>query len=110
MIKVTVVCAVLFFLSGCAFYHEKNPGDPTTVKSGQVNWPRIQAEVFQPRCAICHSAGGAGFDMSSYADVVASIQQVQDRAIAKQSMPPDSPLTPYEQALLNSWINDGLPQ
>ena len=101
--------ALAVFLSGCGFYHEKNPGDPNSVVAGTVTWGQVYYEVIQPRCALCHSAGGAGFDSSSYATVVSKISQVQDRAITKQSMPADSPLTPYETALLQDWINEGTP-
>lgn len=99
----------VFLLSGCGFYNEKNPGDPATVPAS-VSYGQVSAEVFQRRCNLCHSAGGAGFDSSNYAAIVSMIGQVQEQAIAKQSMPPDSPLTPYEQKVLTNWINSGMPQ
>lgn len=101
--------AALFLLSGCAFYHEKNPPSPAAVIPGTVTWGQVYYSVMQPRCVICHSAGGAGFDCSNYQSVVNSIAQVQARAITKQSMPADSPLTPYETAVLQAWINEGTP-
>jgi cytochrome c1 len=102
-------CLALLFQSGCAFYHEKNPGNPSTVIPGTVTWGQVYFQVIQPRCAICHSMGGAGFNCSNYQSVVSMINQVQDRAITKQSMPTDSPLTPYETALLQAWIAEGYP-
>lgn len=100
---------LLLFLSGCSFYHEKNPPDASSVVAGTVTWGQVYGEVFQPRCDLCHSAGGAGFDSSNYQAVVTMITQVQDRAITRKSMPADSPLTPYETAVLQDWINEGTP-
>ena len=102
---------LLFFgavvLSGCGFYHEKDPGDPSSV-TPPVSYAQISAEVFQRRCDLCHSLGGAGFNSSSYSAIVSKISQVGDRALVKQNMPPDSPLTPYEQKVLSTWIQGGL--
>ena len=103
-----LVISTLF--SGCGFYNEKNPGDPNSVADGSVNYARVSAEVFQRRCDLCHSLGGAGFNSSNYQSIVAMISQVQDRALTKKSMPTDSPLTPYEQKVLTVWIQDGTPQ
>lgn len=97
-------------LQGCGFYHEKQPGDPNSIVPGTVTWAQVSAEVLQPRCSMCHSVGGAGFNSSSYLTVVHQIQQVQDRSITRQRMPPDSPLTAYERALLLEWINEGTPE
>jgi uncharacterized membrane protein len=100
---------LLLLFSGCAYYHEKDPGDPNSIVTGTATWGQVYNQVMQPRCAICHSVGGAGFNSSTYASVVSMISQVQDRAITKQSMPADSPLTPYETALLLDWIKQGTP-
>jgi uncharacterized membrane protein len=106
---ISIALALAALLNGCAFYHEKDPPSASTVVPGTVTWAQVSAQVFQARCAICHSVGGAGFNSSSYDTVVAMIKQVEDRAITKQSMPADSPLTPYETALLQAWINEGTP-
>ncbi|MDR3606986.1 MAG: hypothetical protein P4M08_06350 [Oligoflexia bacterium] len=109
MLRLTPILLSLAILQGCAFYNEKSPPDPNTVANGSVNWSRVSAEVFQPRCSICHSLGGANFDSSTYASVVANINQVQERALVRKSMPADSPLTPYEEKVLSVWIQDGTP-
>src|SRR5271163_2489351 len=96
-------------LGGCGFYNEKNPGDPSTV-TGPVSYAQVSTEVFQRRCDLCHSLGGANFNSSNYSAIVSMIGQVQDRALDKLSMPPDSPLTPYEQKVLSTWIQNGTPQ
>ncbi len=96
-------------LQGCAFYNEKHPPDPSTVVQGSVTWGQVYVQVFQARCAVCHSLGGAGFNSSSYQTVVSMISRVQDRTLNKKDMPADSPLTPYESALLLAWINEGTP-
>jgi uncharacterized membrane protein len=101
----------LLVLGGCGFYNEKNPGDPNSINvNNVVSFAQVSARVFQPRCAICHSVGGAGFNSSDYSAVVSKISQVQERAINKQDMPADSPLTPYETKLLTTWISQGTPQ
>jgi uncharacterized membrane protein len=108
------ICWTLLVIStvfaGCGFYNEKNPGDPNSVTDGSVNYSRVSTEVFQPRCNLCHSLGGAGFNSSNYDAIVAMISQVQDRALNRKNMPADSPLTSYEQKVLSVWIQDGTPQ
>ena len=95
--------------TACAFYHENNPGDPSTVVPGTVSWNQVSARVFQPRCAICHAMGGAGFNSSTYQSVADQLSNVQQRTISTHNMPPDSPLTPFETTLLQDWINEGAP-
>lgn len=99
----------LLCLSSCGFYHEKAPENPATVTAQTVSWERVSADVFQRRCALCHSVGGAGVNVSTYNDVLTSLSQIEDRALVRKSMPPDSPLTPYEETLLSTWIQNGTP-
>ena len=106
----TLVLVSVFFLVSCSYYTEKNPGDPSTIVAGSVNWERVSAEVFNPRCSICHGQGGAGINTTDYQSVVQNIHRVQEAVFSRQSMPPDSPLTDYEQTLLRDWIQNGLPQ
>lgn len=95
-------------LISCAYYNEKNPGDPSTIVASTVNWEMISTDLFQKRCVLCHgSAGGASFE--TYEGVVGHLSKIQQR-IASGDMPPDSPLTAYEQTLLTDWISNGEPQ
>lgn len=112
MIRNTVRTGALLcltLLSSCGFYNEKDPPNPSTAPA-TPNWATVSALVFQPRCSICHSLGGAGFNSSNYNDVVSMISQVQRRALVQQSMPADSPLTPFENKVLTNWIAQGTPQ
>lgn len=96
-------------MSSCAYYTDKNPRDASTITSQNVSWQRVSTEFFQPRCAICHGQGGANVDISDYNRVVRGIRRIQLEVLQRQTMPPDSPLTPYEQKLLSTWINQGTP-
>ena len=102
----TVFC---FFLgmTACSFYTEKSPGDPSTITPASVTWQQVSVEVFDRRCSVCHGQGGDGINTTDYHSVVNDIERVQQEVFKKQSMPPDSPLTAYEQALLTDWIQYG---
>jgi hypothetical protein len=96
-------------IASCAYYNEKNPGDPSTITAQTVSWQRVSTEFFQPRCAICHGQGGANINVSDYNAVLRQINRIQQAVLVKKSMPPDSPLTTYEQTLLSVWIANGTP-
>ena len=96
-------------LEACAFYNEKSPPDPATITPQTVSWQRVSNEFFQPRCAVCHGQGGAGIDISDYNGVLLQLSRIQQQVLVKKSMPPDSPLTVYEQTLLTTWIQNGTP-
>jgi uncharacterized membrane protein len=104
---VVIFCPLL--LGSCAYYNEKNPPDPSTISSQNVSWQRVSTEFFQPRCAVCHGQGGANIDVTSYDSVVRQLSKVQQQVLIRKSMPPDSPLTTYEQTLLTAWIAAGTP-
>jgi hypothetical protein len=103
--------ALSFFglAASCAYYNEKNPGDPSTITAQTVSWQRVSAEFFGPRCAICHGQGGANVNVSDYNSVLQNISRIQQDVLVRQKMPPDSPLTAYEQKLLSTWIDSGTP-
>ncbi len=105
----SVILLLLNMTSSCAFYNEKNPGDPSTITPQTVSWQRVSTEFFQPRCAICHGQGGANINISDYSAVLSEMSRIQQQVLMKKSMPPDSPLTPYEEKLLSTWIENGTP-
>lgn len=96
-------------ISSCGFYHEKDPEDPSTISAATVSWPLVSEKVFERRCSICHSLGADNVNISTYDDVLSSISRIQDAALVRKNMPPDSPLTPYEETLLSTWISAGTP-
>jgi mono/diheme cytochrome c family protein len=104
-----LVLATLAVVFGCDYYNEKNPPDPSTITPATVSWSRVSAEFFGPRCAICHGNGGANFNSSDYGSVVAQYARIEQEVFERKRMPPDSPLTAYEQALLSTWIDNGMP-
>jgi hypothetical protein len=100
---------IIGLTSGCGFYNEKAPEDPATVSASTVSWPLVSANLFERRCALCHSVGADGVNVSSYDTVLSSLSRIQSEVFVKKSMPPDSPLTPYESTLLSTWISAGTP-
>jgi mono/diheme cytochrome c family protein len=102
-------CLAAFgFIGSCGFYNEKNPPDPATISPQNVSWQRVSNEFFQPRCAVCHGQGGAGIDINDYSGVLAKLSRIQQE-ISRKNMPPDSPLTVYEQTLFTTWVQNGTP-
>lgn len=104
-----ILVVALLGLNGCEYYNETNPGDPSTITPQTVSWARVSAGFFGPRCAVCHGQGGAGVNVSDYADVLAQLGRIQEEVFTRGRMPPDSPLTAYEQTLLSVWIEAGTP-
>ena len=98
--------ALAFFVNACAYYTEKSPGDPSTIDASTVAWPQVSAEVFDRRCSICHGQGGAGINTTDRQSILNDLTKVQEQVFQKQSMPPGTPLTAYEQALLTDWIQN----
>lgn len=84
-----------------------NPTDGATeepVDEIQINFSRIQSEIFVPRCLSCHS------EYEDYNTVVEQIDMIESE-IASNRMPRrGGPLTNEQKDLLNQWINEGLLQ
>lgn len=111
-VRTVLTLSIILFLGAqsCGFYHEHDPGQASSIVPGTVTWGQVYTQVFQRRCDLCHSVGGAGFNSSNYASVVAEISKVESHCLgAKKNMPADSPLTDYEATLLQDWINEGTP-
>ena len=106
----------LFFLpallmSACSYYHEKNPTtDVSSITASTVSWKQLSSEFFQTRCDVCHGQGGAGINTSDYQSVVQQIARIKSEVLTRKKMPPDSPLTTYEETLLTVWIDSGTPE
>lgn len=68
-------------------------------------------ELFMPRCMLCHNdkTTPGGVNAESFDNIVYNLSKIQDRVLKRQSMPPDTPLTPYENTLLSTWIQAGTP-
>ena len=130
---IIVLCVFGFFLSSCkheivlpqedpgAFVPKVHPCDPDTVYFENTILP-----ILQTNCAItlCHDAQ-TGYDdivFSSYWDIINSdafdkikpgdgqgskMYKVLNETDPKDRMPPDSPLSPKQIALIEKWINQG---
>ena len=98
----------LVLLSSCAYYKETNPGDPASIH--EVSWQKVSTEVLIPRCAICHSEGGAGINVLDYQDVFSQRSRVLGSVKPPRNrMPPGDPLTSYELTLIQAWVNLNAP-
>jgi hypothetical protein len=118
--KYVVVILLLAFVAGCT--NDKNelpePEDGCVVPPS-LTWDNSIHALIQTKCAAagCHvpdSAGGNGFDFSTYAAVKEKINSgiFQQRVFVLRDMPPPETtfLTACELKLLKTWVENGAPQ
>lgn len=106
---------VLVLFTGC--YYDKEellyPGgvmDCNTVNAAYVDvQPIIAAKCATAGCHNSASAAG-GTVLETYAQIKASAGRINQRTIVEKTMPPGSPLSSGEIAILKCWISSGAPQ
>lgn len=87
-----------------------NPPTPPAPPAPRLSFETVNREVFQPKCARCHSGM-----MASYESVLANLQFIEMRVRStfdfERMPPPRAPqLTVEEQDLLFDWIQAGAPK
>jgi uncharacterized membrane protein len=101
-------------LAGCYYDNAQQlyPGtnvDCNTVNATFVNVKTIVAE----KCSTagCHDAGsaGGGIVLETYDQIRARSDRIRQRVIVDRTMPPGSPLSSTEVAILKCWISSGSP-
>jgi uncharacterized membrane protein len=115
----TLVSALttILFLSSCGGYFSDSrsslralPG-PVFEKT-QLSYAFVKQNLFQKRCEGCHSNDrpAAGVVLDSFAAVRTNLDRVVQVALVRKTMPPRSPLSDVETALLTAWFNAGAPE
>lgn len=92
-----------------------SPPTGPTIASPTFAW--IQANVFVPRCAVCHrgTIAPAGYDLTSYDGVLLGGRVLAGnptgslllQRINNNSMPPGNPLTAEMKLMITQWIQNG---
>ena len=93
--------------------------DPITTK---VTFAREVRAIFAARCVVCHAPGGsAPMPLTTYEEVRPWARAIKEQILTRR-MPKwhaargfgafenDPTLTPFEQSLLVSWVDGGLPE
>lgn len=75
-----------------------------------ISYQTVDQAIFRPNCYACHGNSG-GINLQSYNNVVNNIDAIE-RAIkgtGPNPMPPAGPLSANQIALLELWIQEGMP-
>lgn len=102
----------LLIITACNSYTSKDQAN-YTANGVPPNFSVIQSNILQPKCVMCHSASGGnagGINVETYANVMASITQIQNAIVVAQSMPPGQSLTSSLRQLFATWVADGEPE
>lgn len=78
----------------------------------KISYEQINRLILKDNCIRCHNPSNAKGDVSiaSFAEVRASLSDIQYSALTTQEMPPKNPLSADLQNLLQMWIEQGAPE
>jgi uncharacterized membrane protein len=99
-------------MPGC--YYDKAellyPGGTIDCSTVSATFSKVQS-IMTSKCNTCHNARDAagGTVLETYDQVKAKAGRIQQRAIVERSMPPGTPLTAGDIAILQCWISSGTP-
>lgn len=103
----------VFSLSACSFYRDKEVSgkQSPTLKSAEVWFAQIKAQIFERYCVRCHDAGSS-LNLNVYSEAKAAISKIQNRVLVMGDMPMEGypQLSPDELTLLATWIENGAPE
>lgn len=114
-LRVSVVGGVFLFLAGCNYSILDKSGRETQssppINKASIGYPRVNDDLFAPRCVACHGAGtaNAGVRLDTYANVIENLDRAQ-AAIHAGTMPPTGPLESGLTELLDGWVSNGVPE
>jgi uncharacterized membrane protein len=112
-LKTLSLIGLLSMATACNSYVAKDSGGPLVVGGESPDFSTIQTNILQPKCVACHSTAGGnagGINVENYANVIHSIDQIQDSLTVKQTMPPGQPLPGGLQTLFTTWVRNGAPE
>ena len=105
---------LIFFGEGC--YYDKEeilyPAAATDCSTVNATFTGVKS-IITSKCATagCHNAATAagGTVLETYDQVKAKADRINQRAIVDKTMPPSTPLSTSEVAILKCWISSGTP-
>lgn len=113
---VLFIAIIIISVTGC--YYDKE--ELLYAGSGTISCTGVSAKfstdvnpIIQNKCATagCHNAaaGAGGTVLETYAQILAKAIRIKQRCVVEKNMPPGTPLTPAEIAVLKCWIDSGAP-
>lgn len=110
----SIITVTITTMPGC--YYDKAellyPGSTVDCSTVSATFSKVQA-IMTNNCNTsgCHNARDAagGTVLETYDQVKAKAGGINQRAIVERSMPPRSPLTAGDRAILQCWIASGTP-
>lgn len=111
---VCILITSLIAFTGC--YYDKEellyPGSIVDCNSINARFADVKI-IVSAKCATagCHNAGSAagGIALETYDQIKIKADRINQRVLVEKTMPPGSPLSPAEVAVIKCWINSGLP-
>jgi len=104
----------IFIFAGCYYDKEdllySGAADCTTISA---KYSTDVAPLINSKCSYsgCHDAGSAaaGLVLENHTQTAAAAGGIKQRCLIDKNMPPGSPLTANEMAILQCWIDAGTP-
>ncbi|ARS41443.1 hypothetical protein CA265_17990 [Sphingobacteriaceae bacterium GW460-11-11-14-LB5] len=88
------------------------PNGPTPVTTANVTYTNFSGALFQTKCNSCHGPNGAMKSVWAL-NGLASIKndaRVANAVLVTKTMPKGGSLTTNERALLQAWVDKGMPE
>ena len=111
----TLLTTAIVLATGCIYYDKEELLYPdSTVDCSKVTATyAVVKSIMTNKCntAGCHNAASAAGSavLETYDQVKALAGRIKQRAIVEKTMPPGTPLSVSEIAILTCWINSGTP-
>ena len=107
---------ILFGLSlySCYNDNEEELYGPVSCDVSAVSYTNDVLPIINASCATsgCHVSGGTGpGDFSNYNDLKGKVDNgsFENRVLVQKNMPPSTPLSDCELAILQAWLDNGAP-
>lgn len=114
MNKVLLLGVLVFIVSSCYYDNGEDlyPTDPNDCKTDSLTYNDDIKVLINNNCAVsgCHVAGAQTPSLTTYSEVNANLNGIQQRAIVQGDMPPAGPLSSCDKKRLEQWIADGAPE
>lgn len=104
----------LIFFSSCVYNNEEELYGDIVCDTENVTYSAEIQSIIESSCATsgCHNAGGSAPNIyESYNNVKASVDDgsFENRVLVQKNMPPGTPLSDCNIALIEAWLEDGAP-